>query len=195
MKNSTINHLLTRRSVLAKNLIEPGPNKEELEIILNAAIRVPDHGRIEPWRIQILNKRSQSSLGKVIGGVFKKNNPEASEKRIQIEIDKPSLSPLLLIVTSYPDNNRFDKIPELEQKLSSAAVCQNILIASHALNYGAQWLTGWAAYSKEVKQILGHEDFIDIIGFIHIGKSEKTPNERKRPVFDAIISKWDDNQK
>ncbi|MBI80121.1 MAG: nitroreductase [Pseudomonadota bacterium] len=192
MENSTINSLLSRRSVLAKNLCEPGPKDEELELILKAAIRVPDHGRIEPWRIQILHKNSQLKLGSIIGKIFKKNNPDASEKRIQVEIDKPSLAPLLLIITSYPDKTRFEKIPEIEQKLSSAAVCQNILIASYALNYGAQWLTGWATYSKEVKEALGHHKSIDIVGFIHIGTPDKLPNERKRPEFDSIISKWQD---
>ena len=191
MTISTIDLLLTRRSVLAMNLGEPGPDEESLQKILRAGIRVPDHGRAEPWRIQILHKDAQRALAEICVEIFKRENPAAAEVQIDAERERPQRSPLLLIVTSHPKPEKFAKVPEIEQTLSSAAVCQTILIATQALGYNAQWVTDWPAYHPEVRAALGHQVDTKIIGFIHIGTASELPNERPRPEFETIVSKGD----
>ncbi len=186
----TIDLLLTRRSTLAMNLGEPGPDDESLDKILRAGIRVPDHGRTEPWRIQVLYKDAQHALAEICVEIFKREHPEAADVQIEFERKRPQRSPLLLIVTSHPKPEKFDKVPEIEQTLSSAAVCENILIATEALGYNAQWVTDWLAYHPEVRTALGHQADTKIIGFIHIGTANEPPNERPRPELETIVSEW-----
>ena len=190
MTNPTLDLLLTRRSVLAKNLGEPGPDEESLQKILSAGIRVPDHGRAEPWRIQVLRKDAQRALAETCVGIFKRENPSAADVQIEVERQRPQRSPVLLVVTSHPDPQKFAKVPEIEQTLSSAAVCQNILIATRALGFDAQWVTDWPAYHPEIRVALGHQADTRIVGFIHVGTAVEPPNERQRPEFDAIVSEW-----
>ena len=191
MTIATIDLLLTRRSVLAMNLGEPGPDEESLQKILRAGIRVPDHGRAEPWRIQILHKDAQRAFAEICVEIFKRENPAAAEVQIDAERERPQRSPLLLIVTSHPKPEKFAKVPEIEQTLSSAAVCQTILIATQALGYNAQWVTDWPAYHPEVRAALGHQVDTKIIGFIHIGTASEPPNERPRPELETIVSEWE----
>jgi len=190
MTNPTLDLLLTRRSVLAKNLGEPGPDEESLQKILSAGIRVPDHGRAEPWRIQVLRKDAQRALAETCVGIFKRENPSAADVQIEVERQRPQRSPVLLVVTSHPDPQKFAKVPEIEQTLSSAAVCQNILIATRAVGYDAQWVTDWPAYHPQIRVALGHQADTRIVGFIHVGTAVERPNERQRPEFDAIVSEW-----
>jgi nitroreductase len=171
---------------------EPGPSDADLRRILRAGIRVPDHGRIQPWRIQVLKKPGQLRLATAVANVFRADNPEATDKQVAMEYDKPLRAPILLAVTCHPNPSRFDKIPEIEQQRSAAAVCQNILTATCALGYAGQWLTGWTAYHPQIRQALGHQANTDIAGFIYIGSQpENPPKERGRPKFDDIVSHWD----
>jgi len=190
MANPTLDLLLTRRSVLAKNLGEPGPDEESLQKILRAGIRVPDHGRVEPWRIQVLRKDAQRALAEICVEIFKRETPSAADAQIEVERQRPQRSPVLLVVTSHPNPQKFAKVPEIEQTLSSAAVCQNILIATRALGYDAQWVTDWLAYHPEIRVALGHQADTRIVGFIHVGTAVEPPHERPRPEFDAIVSEW-----
>jgi nitroreductase len=190
MTNPTLDLLLTRRSVLAKNLGEPGPDEESLHKILSAGIRVPDHGRAEPWRIQVLRKDAQRALAETCVEIFRRETPSAADAQIEVERQRTQRSPVLLVVTSHPDSQKFSKIPEIEQTLSSAAVCQNILIATRALGFDAQWVTDWPAYHPEIRVALGHQADTRIVGFIHVGTAIERPNERQRPEFDAIVSEW-----
>tara|TARA_B100000029_G_scaffold511778_1_gene606706 strand:+ start:1199 stop:1777 length:579 start_codon:yes stop_codon:yes gene_type:complete len=190
MANSTIDLLLKRRSVLAKNLIEPGPSPEELQSILSAALRIPDHGRAEPWKIQILDKEAQSSLGDFCAELFNSENPDSKETHIELERNRPQRSPILLIITMCPNEKKLAKIPEVEQLLSTGAMCQNILVATQALGYNAQWVTDWPAYHVDVIKFLGHNDKTQIAGFIHIGTAAEEPNERPRPDIKEIVSKF-----
>ncbi len=191
MTRSTIDLLLTRRSALAMNLGEPGPDDESLDKILRAGIRVPDHGRAEPWRIQVLRKDAQRALAEISVEIFRRENPDAAEAQIEFERARPQRSPLLLIVTSHPRPEKFANVPEIEQTLSSAAVCQNLLIATEALGYNAQWVTDWLAYHPKVRVALGHQADTRIVGFIHIGTAGEPPHERPRPEFEAIVSEWE----
>lgn len=187
---SPIELLLKRRSVLAKDLTEPGPTEDQLHTILQAGIRVPDHGRAEPWRIQIVPRDGQRALSELFVEIYTRENPEAPQPLIEMERDRPLRSPVLLVVSSHPDPKKFAKVPHIEQLMSAGAVCENLLIAAQALGYGAQWLTGWPAYHPEVRTALGHTEETDIVGFIHIGTAAQTPRERPRPDFNRIVSEW-----
>ncbi len=190
MTQAVIDLLLRRRSVLAKNLAEPGPNAEQLQTILAAGLRVPDHGRVEPWRIQVLHKTAQASLADVCREVFERENPTANETLIEAEHARMQRSPVLLVVSSHPDPQRFDKIPALEQLLSAGALCQNMLIAAQALGFGAQWVTDWPAYHPDIRTALGHSADTEIVGFVHVGTPPEPPRERARPDPETIISEW-----
>lgn len=190
MTNTTIDLLLTRRSVLAKQLEEPRPNENELQSILGAALRVPDHGRSEPWNIQILEKRAQKSLGDFCAMLFHSEHPGSNSMHVELERERPQRSPLLLVVTMRPNEKKLAKIPKEEQLLSTGAMCQNILIATQSLGYNAQWVTDWPAYHSKVLGFLGHDDKTLIAGFIHIGTAIAAPNERPRPNPDEIISEF-----
>ena len=187
---STIDLLLTRRSVLAKDLIPPGPTPEELQTILRCGLRVPDHSRAEPWRIQALDKSAQQALGKFCAELFQREHPEANDVLVEVERQRPQRSPTLLAVTFHVNEKKLAKIPEVEQLLSCAALCQNILVAVAAMGYRGQWLTDWPAYHPEVIRYLGHGEGTRIVAFIHIGSVETPPNERPRPDYDDIVSEW-----
>ncbi len=150
---------------------------------------MPDHGKLAPWRIQVLHDAGQKRLGDLFADLFAKEIPEANEKQIEFERQRPQRAPLLLVVTSKvtkPHN-----IPELEQLLSGGAVCTNMLIAANALGFCAQWLTEWPAYRPEVARALGHDPETDqIIGFVYIGTPVEAPTERVRPELDDVVSEW-----
>lgn len=181
--------ILTRRSTKAFDLIEPGPSADELGLILQAATRVPDHGKLTPWRIQILEQAGQAALGDFLGELFAREIPEANAKQIAFERDRPQRAPLLLIVTSKPKSPH--KIPDLEQLLSAGAVCTTLLHAANAMGYGAQWLTEWPAYRPEVCRHLGHDPDIDrIVGFVYVGSRAQAPDERPRPDLADVTEIW-----
>lgn len=187
---STIDLLLTRRSVLAKDMIPPGPTAEELDTILRCGLRVPDHSRAEPWRIQMLDKPAQQALGDFCAEFFQREHPKANDVLVELERQRPQRSPTLLVVTFHVNEKKLAKIPEVEQLLSCAALCQNILLAATAMGYRGQWLTDWPAYHPEVIRYLGHGEGTQIVAFIHIGSVETPPNERPRPEFDNMVSEW-----
>lgn len=184
-----IDLLLTRRSISAKDMTGPGPSEAELKTLLTAGTRVPDHGKIGPWRIQVLREAGQKALGEVLAKRFAaQHGAAANEKMIQFERERPARAPLLLVVTArlQPEH----KVPLMEQKLSGGALCMNLLNAAHALGYVAQWLTEWPAFDAEVKAALGHAPETDIIGFIYVGKPAVPPMERERPGLDTVVSEW-----
>lgn len=193
MSNPVIDLLLRRRSVLAKDLLEPGPSDSDLDAIIAAGLRVPDHGRVEPWRIQVLRKPAQIKLADLCAEIFVRENPDANPVLVAAERERMQRSPLLLVVTSQLDPSRYQKVPAIEQVLSAGAVCQNMLIAAQSFGYGAQWVTGWPAYHADIRVALGHDADTDIVGFIHIGTPANPPNERPRPDRDAVVSEWQPN--
>ena len=179
--------LLTRRSVGVKEITAPAPSDAELELILKAGTRVPDHGKLTPWRIKIFKEAGQKKLGDVFAELFIKANPDANEAQIAFERARPSRAPLLLAVISTPVK---DSKPIWEQQLSAGAVCMNILHAAHMLGYGAKWITEWPAFNKEVLIALGGKEGDAIAGFILIGTKTATPDDRERPQLDTVVEEW-----
>ena len=188
---SPIDFILTRRSVVAANITEPGPTPKELDIIIDAGLRVPDHSRCGPWRIQIIGKKGQFELGKLYAELFAAENEGAKEEMIEYWRDRPSSAPCLLAISCYPNQEKIEKVPLIEQQMSVGALCQNLLNGAHALGYVAQWLTEWPSYRDEVKRLLGHDPSVDLLGFIFIGTALEQPKERKRIGAEEIVSHWD----
>ncbi|MEM8947732.1 MAG: nitroreductase [Pseudomonadota bacterium] len=178
--------LIRRRSVVAKNLDEPGPDYQALTQILQAGVRVPDHGKLGPWRLQVLNKTAQVMLGDVLAKAYVSDHSEARDDQIAFERARPSRAPVLIVVSSRL--HREHKIPEIEQLLSCGAVCQNLLNAATLLGFGAQWLTEWPAYDERIKAALDVPVDQHIIGFVYIGTPTEAPNERPRPDFETVVS-------
>jgi nitroreductase len=188
--NPIVDFLRNRRSVVAANLAEPGPNEDELNTIIEIGLRVPDHSRCGPWRIQIIRKEGQAKLGELYGDLFAKEDEEPTEEKISYWRQRPQSAPILLAITCYPNMEKMHKIPLWEQILSGGAMCQNILNASHAMGYSAQWLSEWPAYHNDVKNFLGHKEDIEIYGFMFIGTAIEPPKERKRIGAEDVVSEW-----
>lgn len=185
MNLTSLDSLMARRSVVAKHLGEPGPDDRALDTILRIGVRVPDHGKLGPWRLQVLQKPAQAELGDVFASAYADDNPEARDDQIAFERARPARAPVLVAVSSRLHRNH--KIPEIEQLLSCGAVCQNLLNAAALLGFGAQWLTEWPAYDRQVKAALGVPENDHIVGFVYIGTPIEAPNERPRPAFDDVV--------
>jgi len=170
--------LMHRRSVKTRDMVDPGPDREALENILAAGMRVPDHGKIAPWRFVVLTGPDRAKLGKAISdGLIAEfeSSPKVAEKMSGYAMQAPAL-----IVAIYsPNQSR--PIPEWEQQLSTGAACQNMIIAATALGYAAQWLTGWASYSKYVAKALKMTPQEKIAGYMFFGSHSRQPTERPRP--------------
>ena len=188
--NPIIEFLRTRRSVVAANLGEPGPTEDELNTIIEVGLRVPDHSRCGPWRIQIVRKDAQAKLGELYAELFAKESKTPTEEMIEYWRLRPQSAPILLAITCYPKEEKLEKIPLWEQILSGGALCQNILNASHAMGYSAQWLSEWPSYHKDVKNLLGHKEDTEIYGFIFIGTAIMPPKEHKRIGAEDVVSEW-----
>ena len=177
--NETIELLHKRRSVVAKNMVPPGPTEQELAQILRAGMRVPDHGKLAPWRFVIFENEARTSFGNVLAKVFSAKNAEATPEQIEFERARFERAPLVIAVISTVLEKH--PIPVWEQELSSGAACQNMLIAASAMGFGAQWLTEWYAFDPDVKDMLGLRSGERIAGFIYVGTAHDEPVERKRP--------------
>ena len=180
-----IDLLTPRRSVLAAQLVEPGPDADALQTMLEAAVRVPDHGRLTPWRLAVIDKAAQAELGEFFVAEFARKQPEAREDRLQLERIRPQRSPVLVVVSSR--TQRDHAIPEVEQLLSCGNVCMNLLHAATALGFGAQWVTNWPAYNATIKAALAIPAGEHLVGFIHIGTPKNSPSERERPELSDVV--------
>lgn len=182
-------HLLkTRKSISAAFLGAPGPTDAELTEILSVAIRVPDHGKLTPWRFILFKGDERQKAGEALARLVAARNPEAPEKQLEEERARFSRAPLVVAVVSKAAAH--PKIPELEQVLSAGNVAMSVELAAHAFGYAAQWTTGWAAYDEEAGRILGLQPGERFVAFIHIGTSTVPPTDRPRPVLADVTSEW-----
>jgi len=186
--NDSLSRLLQRRSVPARWLGEPGPCEQEIETLLRVASRVPDHGKLVPWRFVLIQGDARQRLGEVLATAFQADNPEAGEDKIAAERERFAHAPLVVAVVSRVVPHV--KIPDWEQLLSAGAVCMNLLNAAMFLGYGASWLTGWGAFDRRVLDALGLKPDERIAGFIHIGTAKETPTDRDRPSLNDIVTRF-----
>jgi len=180
--------LLSRRSVAPKDMTAEPVTPEHLEIILKAATRVPDHGKLAPWRIKVFDKAAQAAFGSIISARFEELNPGIEEKFIMFERERLARAPLVLAVITQTVQGA--KAPPWEQYLSAGAVCMNILHAAHALGYGAKWLSEWIAYDEKILDAMGGKPGERIAGFIYIGTPKEKPADRDRPKLADIVEHW-----
>lgn len=183
----TLDFLLQRRSVSAALLGEPGPDAAQLDGILRAAIRVPDHKALAPWRFIVFAGAARLSFGNRLAAIHAARKPEDA-RGIEAERNRLAHAPLVVAVIASPKPS--DRVPDWEQLLSAGAACQNVLHAAHALGFAGQWVTGWPAYDDAVSQLLGLADGERVAGFIHIGTASERPPERPRAEPREVVSYW-----
>jgi nitroreductase len=188
MTKQLIEEILTRRSVSARLLAEPGPDDAALEKILLGASRVPDHGKIHPWRFIVIRGEARKTLGQVLRTAYTDQEADASEAKLDLEAQRFTRAPLVIAVVS--SIIAAHKIPEWEQTLSVGAVCLNLLYSAHAMGFGANWLTEWCAYHPRVRAALGVASHEKIAGFVYIGTASEKPEDRPRPALSEVVSEW-----
>jgi nitroreductase len=180
--------LKTRRSVKPIELNGPGPTGVEVETLLKIASRVPDHGKLAPWRFILFEGEARAAAGEAIASAFKANRPDATPDQIDFERKRLARAPLVIAVVSRAGPHV--KIPEWEQELSAGASAMTLVIAAHAMGYAASWITEWYAYDRRVLDALGLAANERIAGFVHIGRPAKPPEDRDRPQLEAIVTRF-----
>jgi len=188
--SSFIDVLLTRRSVPVLTLGEPGPNAEELRQILTAASRVPDHGKLAPWRFILFEGAARQQASERIGALYAIKHPAASDTLKGAVSRVLTHAPVVVAVVSRAAPH--PKIPEWEQVLSAGAACMNLVTAANALGFATTWLTGFAGTDPEALSILGVSAEERLAGFIHIGTASERPADRERPALEQIVRRWRD---
>ncbi len=185
---NALNLLHQRRSVKAKDMVGPGPDDAALEAILRAGHRVPDHGKLGPWRFIIFQGDARIAFGKALVKIYGAVNPEMGPDTAAAQAGLPVRAPLMIAVVYSPSEAK--PIPEWEQIMSTGAVCQNMLLAAHAQGYVGQWLTEWMAFEPKVADHLGLAEGEQIAGFLYFGSAADTPAERERPDLEMRISHY-----
>ncbi|OSI60220.1 nitroreductase [Bradyrhizobium canariense] len=180
--------LKTRRSVKPREMSGPGPSPAELETILTIGARVPDHGKLAPWRFIIFEGDARQRAGEVIAKVFARKNPGAAAADVETERKRLMDAPLVIGIVSFTKPH--PKVPAFEQELSAGASVMNIVTAAAALGYGACWLTGWFAFDRDVLDGLGLKPDEKLAGFVHIGKPTRPSGDRPRPVLSEIVTRF-----
>ncbi|RFB81157.1 nitroreductase family protein [Methylovirgula sp. 4M-Z18] len=187
--DQTILQLLqTRRSVAPLAMRGPGPTPEELNTLLTIAARVPDHGKLAPWRFIVFEGAARERAGALIASVFQADNPHATPEALEIERTRLARAPLVVGVVSRAAPHV--KIPVWEQQMSAGAVCMNLTIAANAMGFVSAWLTEWYAYDRRVLETLGVNEHEQMAGFVHIGRFDQKPEDRVRPDLAEITTRF-----
>jgi nitroreductase len=181
-------YLLSRRSVGIAFLKEPGPDAAELEQILTIGTRVPDHGKITPWRLVLIEGEARRQAGERLAEIAARNNPGLDAASLDIERQRFLPAPLTIGVISSPQDH--PKVPEFEQLLSAGNVAFNLLHAAQALGFAASWVTRWYAFDAEAGAMLGARPGERFVGFVHIGTPTAVIEDRPRPALSDIVSRW-----
>ena len=180
--------LLSRRSGSAKAMTYPGPNPKQLMQLLTVAARAPDHGKLFPWRFILLDGDARLRMGELLVECLKEAEPLAPAERVETERQRFLRAPIVIGVVSRV--REAIPIPEWEQILSAGAVCENLLLAAHAMGFVANWITEWPAYNPLVKEKLGLKPGERIAGFVYVGTSSVALEERVRPDLAKIVTRF-----
>jgi len=182
-----LEYLQGRRSVKAADMVGPGPDADELKIMLKAATRVPDHGKLCPWYFLTFEGDARAQAGDVIAEIFAQKNPQEAADKVEVERSRFMRAPQVIAVVHRV---RRGKHPVWEQIMSTGAACQNLLLAANALGFCAQWLSEWYAYDRDVLERFGLDERDHIAGFIHVGRVAAQPEERERPDIQTLWTRW-----
>jgi nitroreductase len=184
--NPTIALLQTRRSVAPMTMTGPGPTPDEMATILGIAARVPDHGKLAPWRFIVIEGDGRARAGEIIASVFAADNPDAAPARLALERKRLEHAPGVIAVVSRAGPHA--KIPEWEQLMSAGAAAMNLVVAANALGFVTAWLTEWYSYDARVGAALGLAGHERLVGFVHIGRPTVAVEDRVRPVMADIVT-------
>lgn len=187
-QDALIDYLKTRRSVTAPFLTTPGPTVAELDQIMEIGIRVPDHGKIAPWRLVVYQGDMREVVGEKLAEIWKAKHPEADDEMLDVERKRFLPAPVTIGVLAKPQAH--PKVPELEQILSAGCVCFNLVHAAHAHGYAAHWVTRWFSFDQDAATMLGAQEGEQFVGFVHMGTAEVAPQERDRPNLRDVMSYW-----
>lgn len=185
--NATLDLLRTRRSVAPHLLGDPGPTGAELDALLTIATRVPDHGRLAPWRFIVIEGEARARIGEAIAAAFVADQPQADAARVAQERNRLARAPAVVAVVSRARPHV--KIPEWEQELSAGAVAMSLLLAANAMGFATSWLTEWYAFDRRVLDALGLDPAERIAGFVHIGRAREPSVERVRPALADLVTR------
>jgi nitroreductase len=180
--------LTTRRSFKPVELTGPAPTAAEVDQLLTIASRVPDHGKLAPWRFIVFEGEARQKAGAAIAAAFKVKYPDSKPEQVDYERGRLTRAPLVVAVVSRAGPHV--KIPEWEQVLSAGAAAMSLVLAAHALGYGASWITEWYAYDRSVLDTLGLAAHERIAGFVHIGRPPGAPEDRPRPPLNEIATRF-----
>ncbi len=181
---------LNRRiSSPAMQLGDPGPTAEQLDRLLSAAIRVPDHGKMTPWRMILVRGDQRAPLGERLAEIHAEADPDVAPAKLDKDRNRFAAAPLTVVVVAIVDDAN-KKVPAIEQLMSAGCVAFSLLVGAQALGLSAQWLTGWAAYDDTVASLFELKSNERIIGFIHIGTPREPPHERTRPLLADVVSEF-----
>ncbi len=180
--------LKTRRSVKPMEMTGPPPGDAEIDTLLTIASRVPDHGKLTPWRFIVFTGDARLAAGEVIADAFRANRADATPDQIEFERRRLARAPLVIAVVSRAAPH--GKIPEWEQELSAGAAAMNLVNAAHAMGYAASWLTEWYAYDRRALDGFGLGATERMAGFVHIGHPVKPPEDRDRPTLETIVTRF-----
>jgi nitroreductase len=181
-----IDYLSTRRSIPAFQMAEPGPDRATVEDMLKLASRVPDHGKLAPWRFIVYRGDERQRISEELAAIAIADKPELSDEMVKVENTRLMRAPVVVAVVSRAAPHF--KIPEWEQVMSAGAVCLNLVMAANAHGYASNWLTEWYAFDERAYPILGLEPGEKVAGFIHIGTATVPPTERPRPELSEIVT-------
>jgi nitroreductase len=180
--------LLSRRSGSAKSMTGPGPTQDQIRQILACGTRVPDHGKLAPWRFILFEDEGRARMGELLATVVSQSEADVSPERLALERNRFLRAPFIVGVVSRVREGI--AIPEWEQMLSAGACCMSILLAAHAQGFVANWITEWYAFHPAVRAGLGLQSGERIAGFIYIGHPAVPLAERARPNMDSLISRF-----
>lgn len=185
-RSTTLDLLLTRRSGHPRDMVAPGPSPAELDTLLRVAARVPDHGKIAPWRFVVIGDRA--AFADVLDAALDSERPDADARDREDARSFAIMAPTLVAVLSVPD--RAHKVPVWEQELSAGVATYNFQLAAHAMGFVTKWLTGWAAYSPSVYAAIGGEAGGRVAAFLFIGTPAREQDERARPGLADVARVW-----
>jgi nitroreductase len=190
MRNdAALQFLRSRRSVPAAQLQPPGPTPDQLREIVATAIRVPDHGKLTPWRLITFTGDAGARYGAALADLHVRVDPGVPAAKLAKDRERFAHSPVIVAVVGRIDE-AIAKVPAQEQLLSAGCLGFNLLLAAQAAGFAAQWLTGWSCYDREAAKLLGLADNERAIAYIHIGSRGAEPPERKRPDVDQVLGGW-----
>lgn len=188
MTSPIIDFLLTRSSAPIPELKEPAPSDAEIETLIRIASRVPDHGRLEPWRFILYRGDARIKIGEKLAELAEKREGPLPEGRILQEKTRFSRAPLVIGVVHVPREN--PKIPQWEMFLSGGAAAMSLVIAANAMGYSTNWITNWYSDTEEGRRILGLAPQERVIGFVHIGTFAGEKLERPRPDVSKLYADY-----